>query len=65
MSLLAKDTRDLVHLNFVGHSLFQLIKKVREYPGVPEQVPTWQEGYDGIEIGYEASWAGIFPPPVK
>jgi hypothetical protein len=63
MSLFGKHTRDLAHLKLVGLSLFRL--KARENSRVPEQLCSWHEGNDGTVIGYEASWAGIFPHPAK
>jgi hypothetical protein len=65
MSLFLKHTRDLAHLYLVGSSLFRPIVKRRESSLVPAQVSSWQDGNDGTAIGYEASWAGIFPHPVK
>jgi hypothetical protein len=65
MSLFLKHTMDLAHLYLVGSSLFRPIVKRRESSLVPEQVSSWQDGNDGTAIGYEASWAGIFPHPVK
>jgi hypothetical protein len=61
MSIFVKQTRDLAHLDLVGLSLFRLIVKARENSRVSEQVYSWHEGNDGTAIGYEASWAGIFP----
>jgi len=65
MSLFVKHTQDIAYLDLVGRSLFRLIVKVREHPSVPEQLYSWHEGNDGTAIGYEASWAGIFPHPVN
>ena len=65
MSLLAKRTNDLAQLDLVGRSLFRLIMKARENSRARKQASSWHEGYDGTVIGYEASWAGIFPRPVK
>jgi hypothetical protein len=65
MSLFAKHRWDFGHLYVVGLSLFRPAAKLQGNSMVPEQVPSWQDGNDGTAIGYEASWAGIFPHPVK
>jgi hypothetical protein len=65
MSLLAKHTDDLAHVDRGGWSLFRLLMKRRENARALEQISSWHEEDDGTVIGYEASWAAIFPRPVK
>jgi hypothetical protein len=65
MSLFVKHARDIAYMDLVGRSLFRLFVKAPENLRAPGKVYSWHEGNDGTAIGYEASWAGIFPHPGK
>jgi len=64
MSLFAKQPIDLAHAYHVGRSFFRQTVNSPLSSIVPEQAWSWYEENEGA-VGYEASWAGIFPEPTK
>jgi len=59
--------RDLVRFGLLGTVLFRLFGKARKRQerAFPAGGNAWHEGNDETAIGFEASWAGIFPRPGK
>jgi len=60
MTHFVKHTADLAHLYLVILALFG--RNAKNETKEPRDF-SWREEGDGTAIGYEASWAGIFPHP--